>query len=456
MNAAELRTRVEPSASLSPVRWVLALLLWGVFAIKASPIFMLGLGLGLLLILVYLAEGGGIDAINIVIVSNVTYWLLSGFLIGGLTVGMLAQVSYYSNEGRIFLCYIPFIIMTCSCISRATLRMTIKQLVYMAVLGLGMYAVWAVKKPALLSVGRAHNFAGLMTSHTGSGTFFSELCVFLMIYGNRARSRTHFLLGMSMVLPVLGSGSRESLVALFAVLAWFMRSQISPKTVLLATALVGGLATAMPTISPHTYDRVAQMFDPQTLKDIQAQVVSGSAANWEPGQDKDLSGEEFNILSRILYWSYAIKRFVDSPFFGDGFGRFNDRYVHFDGIPGLYYFGVEAINSPATLHAHNSYLMMLAETGLVGLLLLLSIWYLMWKRITAARREFADDPELSGFFQALQGVIVFVLFAALFGHALGAPTDAVPALTLLGLGISFYRTHRRGSGVADGLSPPKF
>ncbi|HSW12743.1 MAG TPA: O-antigen ligase family protein, partial [Solimonas sp.] len=442
------QTTGTPAVDLPLLHGAVALLLWGIFLIKLPLIVACGLLLGLFCALQSVAITGSVDRISGLVLANLLFWLLSGLLCGALTMSMLSQPGYYSNEGRVFINYLPFLILSSCVVGRSTLRLTIRHIRWMALAGLVLYAIWSVRHLPLLSVGRAHNFAGFLTSHTGSGTFFAELCIFLLIFGLRTRRRMTQLLGLAMLLPVLGSGSREALVALVAVLLWYLRRRIFGPGLLVAVGLIAGLAWIMPTVSPHTYERVAEMFRTDTLRNIQAQLESTSSASWEPGQDRNLSGEQFNILSRVLYWSYAVRHFADSPFIGAGFGRFNDRDVRFVGVEGLVYVGVSAQNSAATLNAHNSYLQLLQETGLVGLFLLLAVWAMLWRRVSRARRDYADDPELLGYFEAMHGLIVFLLVAALFGHALGAPIDGIPVLCLLGLGLAYDNGRRRAWHLA--------
>lgn len=75
--------------------------------------------------------------------------------------------------------------------------------------------------------------------------------------------------------------------------------------------------------------------------------------------------------ARIYIWKAAIEMFKDNPLTGIGRGNWkkeaiDNYYPRFEG---------EWQPAPPTYaHAHNSYLMWLAETGIVGLLLFLSFW----------------------------------------------------------------------------------
>ena len=224
-----------------PLRVLLTLLLWGIFFIRFPPLVAAGLGLGALIALHHVFIFGQIDRINILVFLNFALWFYSGFLSGALSVATLLDPSYYTNEGRIFVTYFAFFTVSSSLVGIGALRAARRHMAAMAVLGLLLYCVWTVARPALLSVGHAHNFSGFLTSHTGSGTFFAEISVFLAVYGARMRSQPCLLLGIASLLPVLGSASREALVALLAVLAWYLIRAVSLRAVIVSALLLGTL-----------------------------------------------------------------------------------------------------------------------------------------------------------------------------------------------------------------------
>jgi putative inorganic carbon (HCO3(-)) transporter len=66
---------------------------------------------------------------------------------------------------------------------------------------------------------------------------------------------------------------------------------------------------------------------------------------------------DFTEVTRLLTWQAAATLFLDHPFLGVGYGNF--RFLSSDLVPGAV---------PGTLDAHNLYLQLLAETGIVGFL----------------------------------------------------------------------------------------
>jgi len=72
--------------------------------------------------------------------------------------------------------------------------------------------------------------------------------------------------------------------------------------------------------------------------------------------------DEFTEFGRLAAWQAAATLFLDHPFLGIGYGNF--RFVSSELVP---------VALPGTLEAHNLYLQLLAETGLVGFLVFATV-----------------------------------------------------------------------------------
>ena len=80
-----------------------------------------------------------------------------------------------------------------------------------------------------------------------------------------------------------------------------------------------------------------------------------------------------NIADRLFYlWPRAIDDFFKSPLIGIGFTRFNDVPMYLEGIP--YYLMLNTTHQNIqfnSAHAHNTFLHVMAETGIIGLFFLI-------------------------------------------------------------------------------------
>ncbi len=120
--------------------------------------------------------------------------------------------------------------------------------------------------------------------------------------------------------------------------------------------------------------------------------IGGFAADFRLGDVRgvDINDANYSVLERVAHWQAALDMARDQLWFGVGFGNYGAAYSDYD-----------LINWPDALgHAHNYYLNMVAETGIVGLAAYLSLWgAIIWQTVRLLRR--AEWP--------LRGVVLGLL-----------------------------------------------
>ncbi len=91
----------------------------------------------------------------------------------------------------------------------------------------------------------------------------------------------------------------------------------------------------------------------------------------------DAHAGNYAVIERLAHWQAAIEMARDQPFFGVGLGNYSVRYAQY-----------RLINWQLPLgHAHNTYLNLLAETGLFGLLAYLAYWAVMLRICWSLRQH---------------------------------------------------------------------
>ncbi|MFZ0887073.1 MAG: O-antigen ligase family protein [Candidatus Binataceae bacterium] len=169
----------------------------------------------------------------------------------------------------------------------------------------------------------------------------------------------------------------------------------------------------------------------QTEYGGQAQVSGGATT------DFDEAPHASHVIARIFFlWPRAVDNWLHSPIFGLGFGSYNDT-------PTLGYSGwdgVAALAKPGSIqfddsHAHHTYLHVLAETGLLGLSLLLWMLYAMWKFIHRLEPMAVRYGLLLAFWTAV--------WSATTEHRLFAPAEMLPFTILMGLALANANWLRR-------------
>ena len=197
---------------------------------------------------------------------------------------------------------------------------------------------------------------------------YAVVCIFLLAFSLLEKKKyikiIYFLAMFICLAGLLLTRSRGSYVGFIVgavVVIWlYYRSLIK-----FSITMIVMLAASIPIILfTGTFDRIKMIFD--------------------------LS--EGNILVRFALWEKAWNLFIRSPIFGVGFGRYNDiNYISrsetipnpdlFIGYPNIAAFYMEPTYRFSFSHAHNGYFQFLAETGIIGLGLLLLFWIICYKKI---------------------------------------------------------------------------
>ena len=99
----------------------------------------------------------------------------------------------------------------------------------------------------------------------------------------------------------------------------------------------------------------------------------------------NINDENYSVIERLAHWQAAENMIVAHPFFGVGFGNYGAAYDQY-----------RTVNWPIALgHAHNYYLNIWAETGIVGLLAYLLLWGMaFYQAIKTFYRRSATAPPL--------------------------------------------------------------
>jgi O-antigen ligase len=253
-------------------------------------------------------------------------------------------------------------------------------------------------------------FAGYLTTILPTAVFMA-LC-----RANPAAYRWFSLAGAGLLAVGVGlSQSRGAwlgalVAAVCLLLAWsaWTRRLLIPCGLAAALALALAISGALP---PAILDRLSQTVQYFGVFDVR--TVEVSSDNWA-------------VVERMAHWQAGWYMFVDHPWLGVGAGNYAQAYPD-------YYVGswIEALG-----HAHDYYLNMLAELGVVGGGLLLLLLGLAFRQLGGGLVR--SEHQMNSFWRfvlagAFGGLIVFCvhnLFDSLFVHSVNIQIGI-----LLGLGI---------------------
>ena len=123
----------------------------------------------------------------------------------------------------------------------------------------------------------------------------------------------------------------------------------------------------------------------------------------------DVRGIEFDptnyaVVERLAHWQAAAEMAQDHPIFGVGLGNYD-----------LIYDEYRLINWEESLgHAHNLYLNMLAEAGIVGLVAYLAFWLVVFELTWSLRQH--PDPYARSIAIGLLGCWTYIAVHSIFDH----------------------------------------
>ncbi|MBN1567885.1 MAG: O-antigen ligase family protein [Acidobacteria bacterium] len=139
---------------------------------------------------------------------------------------------------------------------------------------------------------------------------------------------------------------------------------------------------------------------------------------------EDLSQEREANSDRVAMWRDAWKMIRENAWFGQGLGMFQWTYQAY-----------ETVNpdKPAR-YAHNDYLQILIETGIVGLGLLLWFFVAVW-RVAVKNLRDSHDPLVKGIGLATIGALTAIALQEITDFGLYIPGVAVVASLIVGLNL---------------------
>lgn len=166
---------------------------------------------------------------------------------------------------------------------------------------------------------------------------------------------------------------RTGYLIMMALLAWFAWSTLTPlmqrrgialgwRHALALCLTLGLLAAAAYQLSSRLHDRVM--------------LVVTEYSAWQPNHGKDSSTGQ-----RLDFYYNTLQIVQQQPLFGVGTGGFSAAFAQ----------QVQGTEALPTHNPHNEYLMIAAQTGVVGLALLLYLFYVLWRIAPRLPSPFEQD-----------------------------------------------------------------
>ena len=354
--------------------------------------------------------------LGLAIVSLTGYFLFSALL---LDAKSLFDYDFYRRDGNFFVAWAPLLLL-----SRVQYRMDVSKTLRRFIIASSMICAVAL---VAWKLGRlrpeASEFFHLFYAHNAAGGFLAVACGFAIALTHHKAWKWVWAVAPLATGLVL-THSRGSLLgfALALVMVYLVPKRFVSLVMLLATVSTAGILYYG---YSHTKGRIEYH----------------DAAEWSLVGELGF-GREHTISGRLYgLWPRAINGWLQSPIVGTGFGSFNDVPYQYAGREGVLVWSKgPVLHNDA--HAHHSYAHVLAETGLVGLALL--VWFL--RCIYRTILDFPIDPAvrtglLLGFWT--------LVFASFTEHRIVTPSNVLPFSLMLGLTIASANAIMASRSVAD-------
>ena len=314
------------------------------------------------------------DSIVLFVLCVIFTYLLLSYFFSGQLVTKLFSYSFIRSDGNFFFCYIIFFILAIPFFNykkAATIYFIFLFFIFsiFSIFGILEYIYGKTSVMIQTDVSAGKMFTALNFAHNATGSVYAVVSLFALVFFlNEPKKKLKFIYLFVLIICLAGlflTKSRGSYIGFAIALIFVLWINYRSLKKFLISVSIFVIASIPIIFTTGAYKRILQIF--QFSKDVNI---------------------AYTTVVRLELWKKAWYLFSKSPIFGIGFGRFNDiepsnyyRLKGFNGILSIYN-DSNYIFSAST--AHNSYLQFLAETGIVGLGLLILFWILCYRIIYKA------------------------------------------------------------------------
>jgi hypothetical protein len=341
------------------------------------------------------------------------------------------EFDFYRHDGNFFVSYAP-ILAGCVYGHRWDLNTVLRRFFIFAVaINVPFYA-WYLAHTGLLSILHhpTDTFGSYFIARNAAGGFLAVLlCLGIACHAAQPSRFMLALIGLN-ALMLFSTYSRGSTFGIAALLPYLIFGR---KRWMLACMIGTLIAASIAIAAYHSDPSTNYMGYPFSIGNPDEKVAN------------------LDIRYQWL-WPRALDYFRQSPIVGLGFGSFDDqisRVVDYFGVFGQP-LGISVAHTDS--HAHNSYLNILAELGIVGLAIIVRFYWLLvrWcqEGANAALRESGRDF-IAFRFVELSSVCLLAMSAT--EHRLSTPSNVLPISLVVSLLIASHVGKRHHSAMRHGL-----
>lgn len=261
-----------------------------------------------------------------------------------------------------------------------------------------------------------NNFHGFFKAHNAAGGFFSFLSTIALIVFLQKKNVLNFILVIAAIFLLVKTGSRGSLLGfLIGAICYFLYLWKGKGFIFFIFLALMAITFWVVSNTYATYKE--NKFSSQEEVAEYIRKINGRVGS-----------KKMNVYQRGYgYWPRSTYAFLNSPLIGIGYGGINDlplvlkedSFVGFNQQPNKVF---------DNQHGHNSYLHILAEQGLIGLVLFLLFWTYLYKYLEEGNRNDTTRAILLMSFFSIS-IMSFT------EHRITTPSNCLPFVILLSLYI---------------------
>lgn len=325
------------------------------------------------------------------------FFLYCVFSLSLISYSSLFDFDFYRRDGNIFISLIPLITITFFKFN-FDIQKYISRIIYLlTVVNVFVYYNF-VFNGNLFEISDFYYFG--FTSHNASGGFLAILTSLSFVNFIYKKNYFNFFIFAFNFYTIFESGSRGSYLAFLAgIVLFFLYSKKFYKTFSCFLLLILSVQIF---IFSWGYDQHHRYWNQNDFYATETLELDFRNAN--------------NISHRIIkVWPWAIDDFLSSPILGTGFSSFNDRETDTQEVLPFIKLRFIEKNIYNSGHAHHSFLHIIAELGLIGFMLIVSLIYYLFKSISNLNTFERDILFLP---------LLVLILMSLTEHRLAAPSQA--------------------------------
>ena len=343
-----------------------------------------------------------LSVVGVLLVAYI-YFIL-GYFVSNQTLSNFFSYSFLRYDGNFFFCYIPFFALAVPYFDYKKVSQLYFCFIFFTFSLLSLAGIVGIltKNYSPIILNDKYDgpmLVGFNNAHNATGSVYALASIFALVFALKSRKNKKIYYIIILLLCLAGlvmTQSRGSYIGFIIgafLVAWLHFRSI--RKFIIFTVIIT-VASSPLFFLTNLHKRFIQIFD---------------ASN-------------FAIGARIELWQKALYLFKQSPVFGVGFGRFNDIYFNinnsgytligldeFVGIPKIFYTYQAPNFDFSAAHAHNSYLQFMAETGIIGIGLIIFFWVLCFRIILKAYNYTNNDFSKKLYLSCLGGIIVLFIMS---------------------------------------------